>query len=46
YSKYYEDFASFKTAIYSCVAQAHVLHKKELDSLLTLRFQTFENVSL
>jgi transposase len=46
YSKYYEDFASFKAAIYTCVTQAHVLHKKELDSLLTLRFQTFENVSL
>jgi transposase len=46
YSKYYEDFASFKMAIYTCITQAHILHKKELDSLLTLRFQTFENVSL
>lgn len=46
YSKYYEDFASFKAAIYQCITQAHIKHKKELASLLTLKFQTFENVSL
>jgi len=46
YSKYYEDFISFKTAIYDCVTQAHVKYKKELSSLLTLEFQTFKNVSL
>lgn len=46
YSKYYEDFASFKAAIYDCITQAHLKHKKELASLLTLKFQTFKNVSL
>lgn len=46
YSKYYEDFARFKTAIYDCVSQAHIRDKKELASLLTLKFQTFQNVSL
>jgi len=46
YSKYYEDFVSFKTAIYDCVANAHRKHKNELASLLTLNFQTFENVNL
>jgi len=46
YSKYYEDFARFKAAIYDCVSQAHLRHKAELASLLTLKFQTFQNVSL
>ncbi len=42
YSKYYADFASFKTAIADCLSQTHTTHKEALDSLLTLRFQTFE----
>ena len=46
YSKYYADFASFKAAIYECITQAHIQHKEELTSLLTLRFQTFKSVSL
>lgn len=41
YSKYYPDFGHFKTAITDCLNQTHTTHKKELDSLLTLRFQTF-----
>jgi transposase len=41
YCKYYEDFPSFKAAITDCLAQAHLDHRAELDSLLTLRFQTF-----
>jgi len=42
YSQYYADFATFKTAITDCLSQTHTTHKEALDSLLTLRFQTFE----
>ena len=42
YCRYYKDFASFQAAITECVSQAHVKYRSELDSLLTLRFQTFE----
>ncbi len=40
-SKYYADFASFTLAISDCIGNAPTTHKAELDSLLTLRFQTF-----
>jgi transposase len=46
YSKYYADFTAFKTAIEQCLAQTHTTHKAALDSLLTLRFQTFEKAQL
>jgi transposase len=46
YSKYYPDFLAFKTAISQCIEEAHVKDKEELDSLLTLRFQTFEKAQL
>jgi transposase len=42
YSKYYPDFASFKTAINDCLEQTSTTHKAELKSLLSLRFQLFE----
>ena len=42
YSKYYATFADFRNAITDCLNQAHTTHKKELDSLLTLNFQTFK----
>ena len=45
-AKYYENFATFKTAIAGCIADSPTKHKKELDSLLTLRFQTFEKAQL
>jgi transposase len=43
YSVYYPDFSSFKFAISSCLQQSHSAYKSELDSLLTLRFQSFKN---
>jgi transposase len=43
YSTYYAGFAQFKAAISSCLDQCHTTHKQELDSLLTLRFQSFRN---
>jgi transposase len=46
YSKYYPDFAPFKQAITDCLSQTHAQHKAALDSLLTLKFQTFEKAQL
>jgi transposase len=42
YSKYYEKFPAFKTAISDCLAEMPTKHKSELNSLLTLRFQTLQ----
>jgi transposase len=42
YSKYYAHFTDFKQAISDCLAQTHTTYKNELDSLLTLNFQTFK----
>lgn len=46
YSKYYPDFSQFKAAISTFLEEAHVKDKKELDSLLTLRFQTFNKTQI
>lgn len=46
YSKYYPDAASFQQAILACIQQAPTTHKEELNQLLTLRFQTFQDVSM
>jgi len=46
YSKYYETFALFKQAILDCLAETQGKHKQKLASLLTLKFQTFENETL
>ena len=43
YSKYYSEFKEFKKAIADCLNQSDTTYKQELDSLLTLRFQLFEN---
>jgi len=41
YSKYYDNFSSFKQAINDCLALTHTSYKNELDSLLSLNFQSF-----
>ena len=46
YSIYYPDFASFKAAIVDCLSQTHTEYKSDLDSLLTLNFQTFKKVQI
>jgi len=46
YSRYYETFENFKKAIMACLVEAQGKHKQELSALLTLKFQTFENVTL
>jgi hypothetical protein len=43
---YYADFTAFKAAITQCLNATHTTHKAALDSLLTLRFQTFEKAQL
>jgi transposase len=46
YSKYYPHAAAFQEAILGCISQASSKHKEELDSLLTLNFQTFKKVPM
>lgn len=46
YSKYYKTFTAFKTAIHDCIEQGHIRHKEDLNNLLTLKFQTFDNTQL
>jgi len=46
YSQYYADFGSFKAAIQQCLSETHTTHKAALDSLLTLKFQTFEKAQI
>jgi len=43
YSVYYKDFTDFKAAILACLCQTQTTHKIALNSLLSLRFQTFKN---
>jgi transposase len=45
YSKYYATFADFQNAITSLLNNAHLTHSEQLDSLLTLNFQTFQNLN-
>jgi transposase len=42
YSKYYEDFSTFTSAIEDCLAHTQTTHKQALSSLLTLNFQSFK----
>jgi transposase len=43
YSKYYESFDKFKEAITECLDKLGTVYKEELESLLSLKFQTFSN---
>jgi len=45
-STYYEDFAQFTTAIDRCLEDLPTVHKSEMETLLTHKFQTFEDVPL
>ena len=42
---YYREYALFTQAIDDCLHNLDKKHKLQMDSLLTLKFQTFENVS-
>jgi len=46
YSKYYSNFTQFKTAIEQCILQAPHQDAKELESLLTWNFQSFQKVEI
>jgi len=46
YGNYHANFASFRAAIENTLAGIPTTHAKALESLMTLRFQTFEDVSL
>ena len=46
YGKYHPHFASFRAAIEDTLTRVPTTHADDLASLMTLRFQTFENVSL
>ena len=41
YGQYYEDFSDFKNAISTAISQTHLSYKEEMESWLTLKFQTF-----
>src|SRR5512135_1476112 len=45
-STYYEDFSQFTTAIDQCLDGLQTVHKGEMETLLTHKFQTFGNVPL
>jgi transposase len=44
YSRYYETFVDFQNAITDLLDSAAERYSDELDTLLTLKFQTFENL--
>ena len=46
YGRYHPDFASFRAAIEATLAGIPTTHANALESLMTLKFQAFENVSL
>jgi transposase len=46
YGRYHANFADFKAAIEEVLVQMPTKHKDRLASLLTLKFQVFDNVSL
>jgi transposase len=45
-SIYYEDFTQFQSAIDGCLDNLSTVHKGEMDTLLTHKFQMFEDVPL
>ena len=46
YSTYYENFQLFKQAITTCLSETTGRHQSALNTLLTLSFQTFQNLNL
>ena len=45
-STYFEDFTQFRTAIDGCLEGLSTVHKGEMDTLLTHKFQMFDDVPL
>jgi hypothetical protein len=44
--KHYPDFATFVDAIDDCLGRIHTDHREALGTLMTLKFQTFDNPSV
>jgi len=44
YNEFYSDFESFRNAIDGCLADSGKKYANELKTLMTLNFQSFENV--
>ena len=45
-SRHYPNFKEFQAAIDQCLDQVPTLHRPQINTLMTLSFQTFENVSI
>ena len=45
YARHYDTFEAFRGAIDGCLSKIETEHEKELKSLMTHRFQTFQDVS-
>ena len=45
YNCYYDDYTKFCTAITNCLAETRTTHRTALETLLTLKFQSFKNVT-
>jgi hypothetical protein len=46
YAKWHENFSEFQGAICECIEKASTEHKEQLDSLLTLKFQSFQHLKM
>lgn len=46
YSKYYEKYTAFNTAITNCLERINTTHKTEVKTLLTLNFQMFNKAQV
>jgi len=46
YGQYYASFDAFKNAISTCLAQTQGKHKNKLSTLLSLKFQLLDGVTL
>jgi transposase len=46
YGRYHANFADFQAAIQDTINQLHVTHRSRLASLMSLKFQEFQNVPL
>ena len=46
YSTYYENFSDFTQAINQCLEDTKGKYKSELESLLSLNFQSFKNATI
>ncbi|MGH8549660.1 MAG: hypothetical protein ACRERU_13875, partial [Methylococcales bacterium] len=42
YATHYKSFSAFSKAIKTCLEQTGTLHRQALDSMLSLKFQTFK----